>query len=295
MASPVFGLASVAEALASQFEMPEAPRLTLSAACASGLHALIRGAMMIQSGEVTRVLVVAAEASAHPLFLGSFRRLGVLPPEGVPCRPFDQNRQGFLMSDAAAAVCLEAVTSDADPTASPIAAIERFAMAGDAKHITAGDPTGAVMRHLLRAVLGNRPVDLIHAHGTGTALNDEIELSAIEHVLACDRPTTNSTSDNPCYVKFNPGGRAGGSQVAVYSHKGAMGHSLGASGLVSVVLNCVAHRTGIVPPNVNTMEPIATRWTSISRSAVHRPVRRSLACATGFGGPTSVVSLISVK
>jgi 3-oxoacyl-(acyl-carrier-protein) synthase len=149
------------------------------------------------------------------------------------------------------------------------------------------------MRHLLGRVIGSEPPDLIHAHGTGTTLNDLIELNAIESVLSCDRPATFPTSDNPCYVKFDPGERGGQMPIALYSHKGALGHSLGASGLVSVVLNCQSHLTGIVPPNVNTLRPLSTRWTSISSVVAKRTIRRSIACATGFGGPTSVVSLVS--
>jgi 3-oxoacyl-[acyl-carrier-protein] synthase II len=293
MVSPVYGLASIATTLANEFDLQDAPRLTLSAACASGLHALIRGAMVIRAGEASRVLIVAAEASVHPLFLGSFGRLGVLPPEGVPCRPFDQNRKGFLMSEAAAAVCLEAYDPESDQSVKPIVAIDRFALAGDAMHLTAGDPSGVVMRRLLHEVVQNQLPDLIHAHGTGTRLNDEMELAAIESIMACDRPAAHSTSDNPCYVKFDGGEQKGGSAGLIYSHKGAMGHSLGASGLVSVVLNCQAHMNGIVPPNVNTLQPIRTRWTSVSSAAVKQPIRRSIVCATGFGGPTSVVSLVS--
>jgi 3-oxoacyl-[acyl-carrier-protein] synthase II len=93
----ITGLADIAAALAGR-----GPKLTVSAACASGLLALGRAVMMIRAGEARRVLVVAAEASVHPLFLGSFKRLGVLPREGVGCRPFDETRDGFLMSEAAA-------------------------------------------------------------------------------------------------------------------------------------------------------------------------------------------------
>ena len=108
MRSDTFGLAQMSAEIAMELQAGRGPRLIFSAACASGLHALIRGAMLIHSGEAKRVLVAAAEASIHPLFLGSFKRLGLLPRPGVGCRPFDLHRDGFLMSEAAAAVCLEA-------------------------------------------------------------------------------------------------------------------------------------------------------------------------------------------
>jgi 3-oxoacyl-[acyl-carrier-protein] synthase II len=112
--------------------------------------------MMIQSGEADRALVVAAEASVHPLFLGSFTNLGVFPREGVGCRPFDESRDGFLMSEAAAAVCVEASGSGI--------AIEKFATGGDATHLTGGDPAARTLRRVLRHVADRRAVDLVHAH-----------------------------------------------------------------------------------------------------------------------------------
>ena len=100
------GLAQIADELGSGLAL-RGPRLTVSAACASGLVALIRAAMLIRNDEADFALVVAAEASVHPLFIGSFRRLGVLPKTTGGCRPFDQHREGFFISEAAAAVWLE--------------------------------------------------------------------------------------------------------------------------------------------------------------------------------------------
>ncbi len=220
---------------------------------------------MIQSGEAERVLVVAAEASVHPLFLASFRRLGVLPAEGELCRPFDLRRSGFLMSETAAAVCLESRGSDRS-----IVAVDRYAIGGDATHLTASDPDARVLKYLLGKVIDDRPVDLIHAHGTGTRSNDSTELSAIEASLRGDRI------------------------ASLYSHKGALGHSLGASGLVSVVLNCLAHQSGIVPGNVNSDQPIDAVRVSIDQTRTARRVRRSIVHAAGFGGPTAVLGLVSL-
>lgn len=262
--SHCFGLANVATDVAATLSIG-GPRLTVSAACASGLHALIRGTMLIQSGLARRVLVLASESSVCPLFLASFARLGVLPPSGFGCRPFDRNRAGFLMSEAAAAVLLTAGES------APGIEVDRFAIGSDATHLTGMDPRGGTLRHVLKTTLNDLPVDLIHGHGTGTALNDEIELAALD-----DLP-------------------ARGSQAAVYSHKGALGHSLGAAGLVSVVLNVVCHRTGTIPPNVKTNDPLPTRGVTIRPHLVHRTIHRSLAIAAGFGGAIAAVSLKNVR
>jgi 3-oxoacyl-(acyl-carrier-protein) synthase len=243
------------------------PRLTISAACSSGLHALIRATMMLRSGQVDRALVVGAEASVHPLFIGSFKRLGVLPPAGYGCRPFDRDRKGFLMSDAAAAVCLERTDGPA------LARVDAFAIGADATHITASDPTSAMLQRLLKQTIdASGPPDVIHGHGTGTVANDAIELNAIESVLEG--------------VQSRP---------ALYSHKGAIGHSLGAAGMVSVVINCMMHRESVVPGNANLASPLPARRVELKGMSIERPIKRSLALAAGFGGPIAVVSLKSAN
>lgn len=261
------GLAQVAADLAEALRLT-GPRLTVSAACASGLHALIRGVMLIQSRQASWVVVVAAEASVHPLFIESFRRLGVLPPGDVGCRPFDELRRGFLMSEAAAAVLLQ--SKDRADDAQAGIRVERFALGADATHLTGTDSRAAGLRYLLDRVIDRQPIDLIHAHGTGTQMNDPVELAAIESALG-----------------------AGEAPPNLYSHKAALGHSLGAAGLVSVVINCFSHQTGIVPPNVGTSAPLASGSVTISRATARRPIRRSLAIASGFGGPLAVVALNS--
>jgi 3-oxoacyl-[acyl-carrier-protein] synthase II len=260
-----FGLAECATEIAIALGLT-GPRLTVSAACASGLHALIRGAMLIQSGEARRVLVVAAEASVHPLFLASFARLGVLPHDGIGCRPFDLARDGFLMSEAAAAVYLEAGKDGRESTV-----IDRFALGADASHLTAGDTEGLALSRVIQNVIGNDAVDFIHAHGTGTVANDPVELMAIERLLA--------------EKSWEP--------PSLYSHKGALGHSLGAAGLVSVVINVMCHRRGMIPANVRTTTPLAMTRVQMNQAITRRSVRRSIAMAAGFGGALAAVSLMS--
>lgn len=260
-----FGMSNIAAAVARACRLAtEPPRLTLSAACAGGLQALGRATLLIRSGEAKRVLVVAAEASVHELFLAGFRRLGVLPPPGELCRPFDRARTGFLMSEAAAAVCLEC-----EPPAAPLATVHRFATGADAVSLTGSDPSADTLVRLLTAVSVNRPFDLVHAHGTGTELNDATELKAFERALV-----------------------DGGAGASLYSHKAALGHTLGASGLVSVVLTTLSHRHQIVPPNINTQAPMPTAM-AISPTPATRPIRTSVITAAGFGGGVSAVSLQS--
>jgi 3-oxoacyl-[acyl-carrier-protein] synthase II len=278
---PTTGLGDIATDLAA---VGDGAKLTVSGACASGLMALIRAAMLIESGHAERVLVIGAEASVHPLFLASFKRLGILASPEIGCRPFDHFRDGFLMSECAAAVCLEAHLGCENPRNEfrgrskmrdpyPVLRIEHYAMGGDASHLTSPDASGRVLRYLINKVSQNRPIDLIHAHGTGTRSGDPIELAAIEDHFA---------------------DRAGGAgPPCLYSHKAALGHSLGAAGLVSVVLSYLSHVRGVIPRNVKTTKPLATTNVILSRSPVHRPVQRSLVTAAGFGGATAAVTLCS--
>jgi 3-oxoacyl-[acyl-carrier-protein] synthase II len=261
------GLGDLAAHLAKDLGAENSVRLTYSAACASGLHALARATMMIQSGEVRRVLVVASESSLHPLFQGCFDRLGVLATYGEPCRPFDLNRSGFHISQAAAAVIMEA---NAQTDSRAIATINQIALASDAVHITGSDPTGSTLRRLLRSVVNAGIPELIHAHGTGTEANDAIELAAIESVL-----------DDPTPLPI------------LYSHKAALGHSLGASGLISIVLNCLIHQRGIIPGNICTTNPLAPKKLILSPQPTRCDIRRSFILASGFGGAQAVVSLCS--
>jgi 3-oxoacyl-[acyl-carrier-protein] synthase II len=261
-ASLSYGLAELATVIGGAVGHGAGPRSTLSAACSSGLHALIHATLLLRSGVARRALVVSVEASVHPLFISSFKRLGVLPAEGIGCRPFDLTRDGFLLSEAAAALCLEN-----DPANQALARIDEIAIGGDAAHLTGADPAGRTLREMLRRVVDGRGVDLVHAHATGTKQNDPIELAAIEATIAKH------------------------SDPLVYSHKGALGHSLGAAGLVAVVLNCLMHQAGQVPPNVQTHQPLPTHLT-ISRNTEKRCIHRSIALAAGFGGAVAAVSLV---
>lgn len=269
------GLSEIAHDIATSCEFGNGPRITLSAACASGLHALIRATMMMRSGQVQRALVVAAEASVNPLFVGSFQRLGILAPEGHGCRPFDQNRKGFVISEGAAAVCLELAGDETLGRA--LARVDRFALANDATHLTASDPNARALRQTIKRTIAENPIDLIHAHGTGTEMNDALELSVLEETLHQAQPFTAGQFDQ--------------TRPVLYSHKGALGHCLGASGLISIALNALMHQHNLVPGNIRTTHPLPRKELALCQSPLQRDIKRSLAIASGFGGALGAVSL----
>lgn len=257
---PMVGVGAVAMDVGAELQM-KGPRLTLASACASGLQALVRANDMIRTGAIDRALVIGTESSLHPLFQACFARLGVLSKTGA-CRPFDQKRDGFLMSEAAAAVCIEA-GSDARGLY-----IDHAAMLSDAHHITGIDPAGVSLRYLLKQLNPHDPVDLVHAHGTATDSNDPVELSAIDDAFG----------------QFAP---------AIYSHKAALGHTQGAAGMIGVVLNVLMHRYQTVLPNPNTIVPLSSQHLLIPTQPLARPIRRSIILAAGFGGAIAGVTVMN--
>ena len=199
------------------------------------------------------------------MFLSSFEKLGVLAPVEIGCRPFDVNRAGFLASEAAAAVVLERAMTDG-----PHPCISRFSMLADASHLTRTSESNEPLKRAIRTVVADQQIDLVHAHGTGTVHNDPAEIAAIQHALSGQLASPH-----------------------VYSHKGALGHTSGAAGLISAVINVMAHRAGIVPPNARLQQPIPSTGLTIDSRQVARSVRNSIAIAAGFGGHIAAVALAS--
>ncbi len=198
-----------------------APVHTSVAACSSGMHALHRASRAIARGEIDRALVLAGDASLHPLFTGSFERLGVVAPRDAAgrraCVPFGAAGAGFFLIEAAAALLLEA-----RPVGDPLAWIEQVEIAADSTGLIAIDGQTVSLRHVLQraALLG--PPAFVHAHATGTA-HDLHEMAAIRSVF---------------------------SEVPVFSHKFWLGHSLAAAGLLAAGLSTLAHQHGVTPTGI---------------------------------------------
>ncbi len=247
---------------------------TSVAACASGLFALHRARRAILHGECERAVVVAADASLHPLFEASFERLGVLAPRGPEgvrrCEPFGEAGAGFFLSEAAAGLVIERADVMGADTATrrpgdagtrrrgdaakrqPLAWLEQTWVGGDGTGLIAADENTESLRRGIEFCMGEsftvspRPrvpasdFSFIHAHAAGTA-HDARELAAIRSI-ACDDPH-------------------------VFSIKRQLGHSLGAAGLVSLVVSILSHHHGKTPCG-KTVPGDA----------------RSLTIAQGFGG-----------
>ena len=216
---------------------PSGPVQTHVAACAGSLVAIKRACNGINRGEFTRAIIVAADASIHPLFEHSFENLGVLaaPDESGHrhCRPFDVSGSGFFITEAAAAVCLLAGDGGS-------VEVENCLLAADATHLLAIDPVGNSLERGLRECVAGKEIAFVHAHAAGTS-HDQVELAAI--------------------------GRACGAESAVFSHKRWLGHSLGASGLLGIVISAMCHQHSELPTG----------------QGISRPAR-SITVGQGFGG-----------
>jgi 3-oxoacyl-[acyl-carrier-protein] synthase II len=224
------------------------PAHTSVAACASGLFAMHRAAQAIALGECDRALVVASDASIHPLFDACFANLGVLSkldPDGRRrCVPFDPQGRGFFLSEGAAAVLLER-----SPTSTATAMLDATWIGADGTHLLAIDPKTESLRYGLHKLAAGNPITFIHAHATGTA-HDQHELEAIRATL--------------------------GNQPGIYSSKGCLGHTLGAAGLMSLVISARSHQFGQTPDDKTVLDGA-----------------RSITIAQGFGGHIALAALRS--
>jgi len=247
-------------------------------ACASGGHALLWGATLIRRGVVDAAIVGAAEASLHPLVLGSYRRMGILADaRGDPAtsvRPFSASRRGFAIGEGAGVLVLESAASAARRAARPVAVLRGWASGCQASGMIEMEAGGETLAHLLRqalerAGLAPEAVDFVHAHGTATVANDAAEARAIRAALG---PAS--------------------SRVSVCSTKGSHGHLLGAATAVELVLTVLAIQRQTVPPTANLTDPdgrVGLDCTPLV--ARRRPIRCAVKLAGGFGGQMLAVVL----
>lgn len=261
-ALPHMGAMSVARQIESL-----GPVLAPMAACATGLTAIFQGYELVRRGQCDRVLVGAAEAPITPLTLAGFEQLGALATTG--CYPFAPHREGLVLGEGAAVLVLESAASlRARSGPKPYGHILGAGFSADAYHRTAPDPALGGSRLALKNCFyhsGLEPgqIDYIHAHGTGTQLNDAHEAQLLTRSFA-PLPWMSST-------------------------KGATGHTLGASGAIGAAVCLLALRHRLLPPNVGD------RGEGIYPKLVTAPTpaeaRVALCLGFGFGGQNGVLAL----
>ncbi len=278
--SALINLASGHVSIKYGFKGPNHSAVT---ACATGVHAIGDAARLIMWGDADVMVAGGAEAGVCEIGIAGFcasRALSTGFNDNPPAasRPWDKDRDGFVMGEGAGIVVLEEYEHARKRGAKIYAEIAGYGMSGDAFHITAPAEghDGAVRS--MRAAFRNGgiapdQIQYVNAHGTSTPLGDDLELEAVEHVF---------------------GDAANG--LAMSSTKSATGHLLGAAGAVEAVFSILAVRDGVVPPTLNLDEPSRESVIDrVARTAQQRKVTLALSNSFGFGGTNASVIFRAVN
>lgn len=245
-------------------------------ACASGTHSIGDAANLIRLGKADIMVAGGAEATVIPFGIAGFCAMKALStrndePERAS-RPFDMDRNGFVMGEGAGMMVLESEAHAKARGAEILGVVAGMGETCDAYHITAPRPDGtgvaAAMNEGLReAGLNPSDIDYFNAHGTSTKLNDAGECKALHAVFGAETPLASST-------------------------KSMMGHLLGAAGGVEAVICLLSIRDGIVPPNINYETPDPEcQLNLVANEARETPVKATMSNSLGFGGHNASIIL----
>lgn len=247
------------------------PNYVISTACASGNHGIGEAFRKIQNREADVVISGGAEAPLTQFTFGAYCALrGVLSkrndsPEKAS-RPFDKERDGFVMGEGAAILVLEELHHAVARNAPVYAEIVGYGLSSGAYHIAMPDPTGEDAARTMRLALAEAriapsEIDYINAHGTGTVANDVAETIAIKKVFGPDA-----------------------ARIPVSSTKSMIGHSIGAAGAMEAVASCLALQHQIVPPTINLTNPDPQcDLDYVPNEARNKKIRWVLSNSFGFG------------
>jgi 3-oxoacyl-[acyl-carrier-protein] synthase II len=248
------------------------PNLAVVSACSTGAHAIGDAGRLIALGDADVMVAGGSESPVNRISVAGFAACRALStgfnqtPERAS-RPYDRDRDGFVLSEGSGAVVLEEYEHAKQRGARIYAELTGYGLSGDAFHITApaedGDGALRCMKAAIhRAGISAEEIDYINAHGTSTPLGDEIELKAVERLVG------------------NAGGR-----IAMSSTKSSIGHLLGAAGAVEAIFCLLAIRDQVVPPTINLDNPsVATAIDLVPHQARKRSVNVVLSNSFGFGG-----------
>jgi len=254
------------------------PNMAVVSACATGANAIGEAAEMIRYGRVDAAIAGSSEAGIIPLAMAGFNAMGAMSrhneePERAS-RPFDKNRDGFVASEGAGVLVLEALDHAQARGAKIHAEVIGYGASADAFHITAPEENGAGAAAAMRMALhqaGLPPgdIDYLNAHGTSTQLNDKSETAAIKTVFG-----------EAAY------------DVPISSTKSMIGHLLGAGGAVEAIVCVKVLQEGIIPPTINyeTPDPDCD-LDYVPNTARRKVVRRAMSNSFGFGGHNACLIL----
>ena len=259
------------------------PNHSVVTACSTGAHAIGDASRIIRYGDADVMIAGGAEAACCRIGMAGFAAARALSTNfndqpSSSSRPWDQERDGFVMGEGAGVLVLEEREHAIARGANIYAEIKGYGMSGDAHHITApagnGDGGFRAMRSALSdAKINNSEIDYINAHGTSTPLGDMIELKAIGRLLG----------DNV-------------NKVSISSTKSATGHLLGAAGAIEAIFSILSIVNQIVPPTNNLINPDeqSIGFDLVPINAKERTIRNVLSNSFGFGGTNASLLLGSV-
>lgn len=248
------------------------PNIAITTACTTGTHSIGFAARMIQYGDADVMVAGGAEMATTPLGLGGFAAARALSTRNdnpqAASRPWDKDRDGFVLGDGAGVLVLEEYEHAKKRGAKIYAELIGFGMSGDAYHMTSppedGSGAAASMRNaILDAGISPELINYINAHGTSTPAGDKAECAAVKSVMG-----------------------AASAQVAVSSTKSMIGHLLGAAGAVEAIFSVLAIRDQVAPPTINLDNPedSCTDLNLVPHTAQERKIDAVLSNSFGFGG-----------
>jgi 3-oxoacyl-[acyl-carrier-protein] synthase II len=248
------------------------PNHAVVTACSTGAHAIGDAGRLIALGDADVMVAGGTESPVNRLSIAGFAACRALSTNfndepARASRPYDRDRDGFVMGEGAGAVVLEEYEHAKARGAKIYAELIGYGLSGDAYHITAPAPDGdgafrCMNAAIKRAGVSPAEIDYINAHGTSTPLGDELELGAVHRIVG------------------NAAGR-----IAMSSTKSSIGHLLGAAGAVEAIFSVLAIRDGVVPPTLNLDNPsVETVIDLVPHKAKKRDVDVVLSNSFGFGG-----------
>ncbi|KFZ40574.1 MULTISPECIES: beta-ketoacyl-ACP synthase II [Thermoactinomyces] len=271
-------IANMASGIVSIQIGAKGPNSAAISACATGTHCVGDAFKILQRGDADVMIAGGTEATILPMAVAGFSAMGALStnneaPEKAS-RPFDRDRDGFVMGEGAGVLVLETLEHAQKRGANIIAEVVGYGMTADAYHLTSPDPEGdGAKRSMLMAVkdagLEPEDVDYINAHGTSTDYNDKFETMAIKGAF---------------------GEHA--KRLAISSTKSMTGHLLGAAGGIETIATALAIKEGIVPPTINLENPDPDcDLDYVPNEARKMRVRAALSNSLGFGGHNATIAL----
>jgi 3-oxoacyl-[acyl-carrier-protein] synthase II len=248
------------------------PNHAVVTACSTGAHAIGDASRLIALGDADVMVAGGTESPVNRISVAGFAALRALSTafNDQPTRasrPYDKDRDGFVMGEGAGAVILEELEHAKARGAKIYAEVIGYGLSGDAYHITAPTPDGdgafrCMSMAIKRAGIEPKDIQYINAHGTSTPLGDEIELGAVQRLVG-----------------------DAGKGISMSSTKSCIGHLLGAAGAVEAIFSILAIRDGIAPPTINLDNPsVETDIDLVPHKARQRDIDIALSNSFGFGG-----------